>query len=138
MQYTVPYECESQPIEKCWAVVKNYAASQHTSGRTPKQLRAEVMAGFYGLSGVRPAVKRTNCAAWINHAKKEVNSWMWKSRMREAFGPDAKEADVSVDNMTDAIIKALSEKMRLGDEEEEEEVDSDEPVMDAIPDVQEH
>ena len=64
---------------------------------------------------------------------------MWKSRMREAFGPDAKEADVSVDNMTDAIIKALSEKMRLGDEEEEEEeVDSDEPVMDAIPDVQEH
>ena len=57
--------------------------------------------------------------------------------MKEAFGVDA-ESDVSVDRMTVPIIDALTNQMRLGEEsEEEDEAESDEPIMDAIPDVQE-
>jgi transposase len=37
-----------QPIERLWAYVKNYVASQYHSGRTMPQLLQQTYKGFYG------------------------------------------------------------------------------------------
>jgi transposase len=46
--YTPPYLPGVQPIERLWAYVKNYVASQYQSGRTMPQLLQQTYKGFYG------------------------------------------------------------------------------------------
>jgi hypothetical protein len=46
--YTVPYESESQPIEKLWSMVKQNVAGNHAANRTPTQLLEQTFAAFYG------------------------------------------------------------------------------------------
>ena len=46
--YTPPYLPEVQPIERAWAIVKNYVASQYKNGRTIPQLLQQTKRGLYG------------------------------------------------------------------------------------------
>jgi hypothetical protein len=46
--YTPPYLPGVQPIERLWAYVKNYVASQYHNGRTMPQLLQHTYQGFYG------------------------------------------------------------------------------------------
>jgi transposase len=46
--YTPPYLPGVQPIERLWAYVKNFVASQYKAGRTMSQLLEQTYKGFYG------------------------------------------------------------------------------------------
>jgi len=48
--HTLPYECDSQAIEKVWADVKRFVATQNTNTRTPAQVAQHLRWGFYGMS----------------------------------------------------------------------------------------
>jgi len=86
--HTLPYECDSQAIEKVWADVKRFVATQNTNTRTPAQVAQHLRWGFYGmsqseLSALLPGTKppRQNgvspiCHKFVECAEKYLNSWI--------------------------------------------------------------
>ncbi len=87
--YTVPYECESQPIEQLWRTVKSRVAGQHTNNRGAKLLLEQTIDAFYGSSDSVPGVKRTQitperCKKWIDKSIDVVSEWF--AAFRKAKG----------------------------------------------------
>lgn len=123
--YTVPYESETQPIEKLWRVVKDCVARCYTRKRTREQLTEHVRAGFYGGLKSFGAVGATRCALWIKHAKDEVNKWIRADGVLKGQWPDAApESEITVDNLTAERRAGARGKVHLvvqvdGDEEED-------------------
>jgi len=85
--YTIPYECETQPIEKVWSVVKHWVSTQNTNKRTPKQMVEHLRWAFYGMPSDRrsellPGSKAPTgitaqlCKKIIGHVDKHLNSWI--------------------------------------------------------------
>lgn len=68
--YTPPYQPGVQPIERLWAYVKNYVASQYETGRTMSQLLEQTYKGFYGDGDFHDGVNSTLCVNVINHSKR--------------------------------------------------------------------
>ena len=66
--YTPPYLPGVQPIERLWAYVKNYVASQYKSGRTMQQLLEQTHKGFYGDCAQHDGVTKELCADVIRHS----------------------------------------------------------------------
>jgi transposase len=69
--WTPPYHSDYQPIEMCWAQLKQYISSCFSRQRTLKSLREQVLKGFYGddereWEGLSPTIIQ-KC---IQHSKK--------------------------------------------------------------------
>lgn len=79
--YTVPYECESQPIEQLWRTVKSRVAGQHTNNRGAKLLLEQTVSAFYDEGPFTAGVKHTpitaeRCKLWITRSGDVVNGWL--------------------------------------------------------------
>ena len=86
--WTVAYHSESNPIEKAWAVAKNFVAAQHTGGRTMAALRQQLLSGLYGDEKNRHAgVTAASCAAAADHCESEICEWMQRSPRIKALFP---------------------------------------------------
>jgi len=66
--YTPPYLPGVQPIERLWAYVKNYVASQYKSGRTIRTLLEQTYKGFYGDGEKHGEVTKQLSAKVIKHS----------------------------------------------------------------------
>ena len=105
--FTVPYQSESQPIEKVWAVMKQYVAAQNRRGRTSEQLRRDVLSGFYGTSDGRHAgVTAELCQKFIGHSKKEVTRWICADPLLRGLFPEGVQA--CVDTLNPAVSDAYT------------------------------
>jgi transposase len=71
--YTPPYLPGVQPIERLWAYVKNYVASQYHSGRTMPQLLQQTYKGFYGDGQGHAGVTADLSANVIRHSMDYCN-----------------------------------------------------------------
>jgi len=71
--YTPPYLPGVQPIERLWAYVKNYVASQYQSGRTMSQLLEQTYKGFYGDGQHHTGVTAELSADVIRHSQDYYN-----------------------------------------------------------------
>ena len=71
--YTPPYLPGVQPIERLWAYVKNYVASQYHSGRTMPQLLQQTYKGFYGDGQRHAGVTADLSANVIRHSMDYCN-----------------------------------------------------------------
>jgi transposase/DNA modification methylase len=71
--YTPPYLPGVQPIERLWAYVKNYVASQYQSGRTMPQLLQQTYKGFYGDGQRHAGVTADLSANVIRHSMDYCN-----------------------------------------------------------------
>jgi transposase len=66
--YTPPYLPGVQPIERLWAYVKNYVASQYQTGRTMPQLLEQTYKGFYGDDQGHEGVTKDLAGSVIRHS----------------------------------------------------------------------
>jgi hypothetical protein len=73
--HTPPYEHESTPIERVWAVAKGHAARVHVGTRTPDQLRVELLEGFYG-SDRCSGVTTEHVTNFIRSADACITGWI--------------------------------------------------------------
>jgi transposase len=71
--YTPPYLPGVQPIERFWAYVKNYVATQYQSGRTMPQLLQQTYKGFYGDGQRHAGVTADLSANVIRHSMDYCN-----------------------------------------------------------------
>jgi hypothetical protein len=134
--HTVPYECETQPIEKLWNHVKSYVAEQFAKGRKMEELRSHTKEGFYGC-GARDGVSAAQCQAWINHSKKEVNIWIRSNpNLRALWPPNTPDDQISVDSL-DSQKREAWHKRCIDEPIEAEYVDEiEDAIEDAAPDLE--
>jgi len=84
--WTPAYHSEANPIEKAWAVAKNYVAQQHTGKRTMSELREQLLLGLYGDNKNHEGVTAASCAKAVDHCEGELARWMCESaRIRALF-----------------------------------------------------
>ena len=72
--YTPPYLPEVQPIERAWAYVKNYVASQFQNGRKMYELKQQVFEGMYGDEKEHAPLDATLAEKIISHSHDSCNS----------------------------------------------------------------
>ena len=101
--FTVPHESESQMIEKVWAKAKAFVAKVDHTGRTPAQMRADLIEGLYG--GPRcEGVTAADCQSYIGHALGTANQWLWESvELGKYWPPCVAPEVVSVTAITHAM-----------------------------------
>ena len=86
--WTVAYHSESNPIEKQWAIAKNYVASQHTGDRSMAALLQQLLTGLYGDDEKNHVgVTAASCTAAADHSERELQRWMLQSERIKALFP---------------------------------------------------
>lgn len=101
--FTPPYESEAQMIEKVWAKAKGFVASVDQADRTPTQMRADVIEGFYGGSRFG-GVTAADCKSYIKHAIGTANVWLSDSReLGRFFAPCVAPGEMTVQTLTDRM-----------------------------------
>ena len=112
--YTPPYLPAVQPIERLWAYVKNYVASQYTSGRTIPMLLEQTYKGFYGDGQQHAGVTKELCANVIRHSIEYCNHL------------------ISLDDSLDGTMDALQTELSAAPTDLVQDIDAD---MDPFPGV---
>jgi len=75
--HTVPYESETQPIEKLWWRVKYKVAEQHTAHRNDAVLRTHAIWGLYGVpKNVSNGELVDGTKRWKHVSEEEIDSWI--------------------------------------------------------------
>jgi transposase len=74
--YTPPYLPDVQPIERAWAYVKNYVASQFKNRRSIQELIVQTRQGFYGGAGEHKGLDATLAGSIIKHSHKFCDAWI--------------------------------------------------------------
>lgn len=110
----MPYTSEANPIEKAWAVAKNYVASHNTARFTATTLRGLLLNGMYGDGAGHAGVTPPLCAAFFAHSVKYVDEWVrTHPRLRALFaGAKRGSAELSVTNLTAALRAKYSGVVR--------------------------
>ena len=100
--FTPPYESESQPIEKLWGKAKAYVARVHRIGRTPTEVRNDIVTGLYGGTDFS-GVTREDCASYVQHAKGTATAWVGgTAALRAAYRAETKDERMGIDTFDSA------------------------------------
>jgi hypothetical protein len=113
--YTVPYECESQPIEQLWRTVKSRVGGLHTNSRGAKLLLEQTIDAFYGSTDSAPGVKRTQitperCKKWIEKSIDVVSEWFTAFKKTCTDGLFQGMVPFSLTQGSSAAVSALKKK----------------------------
>ena len=110
----MPYTSEANPIEKAWAVAKNYVASHNTARFTATTLRGLLLNGMYGDDAGHAGVTPPLCAAFFAHCVKYVDNWVRaQPRLRSLFaGAKRGSGELSVTKLTAALRAKYSGVVR--------------------------
>lgn len=143
--YTVPYESDSQPIEKLWSVVKQNVAGNHEAKRTPSQLLEQTFAAFYGGGTQTPGIKHTTinaalCQRFIKSAYDTVNPWLaeWQQRSGSSICTTVLGAGKTADMATLTSTQAAQLQSKYSKASTlviNFDSDDDEDVADVEPDI---
>lgn len=101
--FTLPYDTDAQPIERLWSYAKQYAAAQHTAGRTLAGVRQHLLCGFYGDGKSHPAVSAEHCQRWINAAHDHLSTRLRSVPSLRALFGGAADTAVRIESLTPAM-----------------------------------
>jgi hypothetical protein len=96
--HTCPWEHESTPIERVWAIAKGYVARVHKGNRKPDQLRVDLLHGFYGGgSSANTGVTQEHVRNFIRSADECVSQWIRDTdALRNAYAPGTARAAMGI------------------------------------------
>jgi hypothetical protein len=90
-------------IEKLWSKTKGYVAAKDHAGRTPTQMRADLLVGLYGDNGFS-GITAADCRGYIAHAIGTANAWLQESdTLTGLFAPCVAPAAMTVDALTERM-----------------------------------